>query len=416
VGCISKSFSNFLNLILRSRSAMKNHWSRSVLPALLLLVLPVMSMAQVGINISVNLAPPELPVYVQPAIPDDGYLWTPGYWAYGGDDQGYYWVPGTWVMAPQPGYLWTPGYWGNDGGSFVWNQGYWGEQIGFYGGVNYGFGYGGSGFQGGYWQGGHLFYNTAVMNVGSVRITNVYNKTVVDNVTTSRVSFNGGSGGIQARATSGELAAARAGHLPPTAAQEHQVQVARTNPALRASANHGNPPIAATAKPGVFTGAGVIAAKGASASERTEPKGESRQPKSAPVVHTTPTTERKPASVERNAEPVDHKAAPVAREARPTERKAEPVEHKAEPVDHKAAPVAREAPPTERKAEPVEHKAEPVDHKAAPVARAAPPAERKAEPSERKAEPAEHPVAPIARAAPPAEHKAEPGEHKPEQR
>src|ERR1035438_5436209 len=64
-------------------------------------------MAQVGINISVNLAPPELPVYEQPAIPAEGYLWTPGYWAWSGDYQGYYWVPGTWVLVPQPGFLWT---------------------------------------------------------------------------------------------------------------------------------------------------------------------------------------------------------------------------------------------------------------------------------------------------------------------
>jgi hypothetical protein len=358
---------------------MNNHWRRSVLPALLLLTLPAVSMAQAGINISITLAPPELPVYVQPAIPDDGYLWTPGYWAFGGDDQGYYWVPGTWVMAPQPGYLWTPGYWGNDGGAFVWNQGYWGEQIGFYGGVNYGFGYGGSGFQGGYWQGGHLFYNTAVMNVGAVRITNVYNKTVVDNVTVARVSFNGGSGGIQARATAGELAAARAQHLPPTAAQEQQVQVARSNPALRASANHGSPPIAATAKAGVFTGAGVIAAKGGvEAGGRAEQKPEPMAPRVAPVAHANP-------SVERKAEPMEHKVAPVARSAPAPERKAEPVEHKAEPVEHKA-PIARSAPAPERKAEPVEHKAEPVEHKA-PIARSAPAPERKAEPVEHKAEP-----------------------------
>jgi hypothetical protein len=69
---------------------MVKNWRVSVLPALLLLVLPVMSMAQVGINISVNLAPPELPVYEQPAIPAEGYLWTPGYWAWSGDYQGYY--------------------------------------------------------------------------------------------------------------------------------------------------------------------------------------------------------------------------------------------------------------------------------------------------------------------------------------
>lgn len=60
-------------------------WSRSMLAALLLLALPALSMAQVSVNVSVNAPPPELPVYDQPPIPDDGYLWTPGYWAWGDD-------------------------------------------------------------------------------------------------------------------------------------------------------------------------------------------------------------------------------------------------------------------------------------------------------------------------------------------
>ncbi len=258
---------------------MLKNWRVSVLPALLLLVLPVMSMAQVGINISVNLAPPELPVYEQPAIPAEGYLWTPGYWAWSGDYQGYYWVPGTWVLVPQPGFLWTPGYWGSNGGAFVWNEGYWGTQIGFYGGVNYGYGYGGRGYEGGYWQGNHLYYNRSVTNISNTNITNVYNKTVVNNITVNRVSYNGGSGGVQAQPTAVELGAAHAHHLPPTAVQQQHVQAARSNPALRASANHGNPPIAATAKPGVFSGAGVVAAKGGrKVSEPVEHK-------AAPVEH-----------------------------------------------------------------------------------------------------------------------------------
>ncbi|MGP8164324.1 MAG: YXWGXW repeat-containing protein [Steroidobacteraceae bacterium] len=262
---------------------------------MLLLVLPVMSMAQVGINMSVNMAPPELPVYEQPAIPDEGYLWTPGYWGWSGD--GYYWVPGTWVLAPQPGYLWTPGYWGSNGGVFLWNEGYWGAQVGFYGGVNYGFGYGGSGFQGGYWQDGHLFYNTSVVNVGTTNITNVYTKTV-NNITVNRASYNGGSGGVQAQPTATELAAAHAHHLPPTAAQQQHVQAARSNSALRASANHGNPPIAATPRPGAFSSKGVVAAK-----------------------HTGAVSE-----------PVEHKTA-----AAPVTHKAAPVEHKvaAAPAEHK---------------------------------------------------------------------------------
>ncbi len=97
----------------------------------------------VGISISANIAPPPLQVYVQPACPTDGYLWSPGYWAYTND--GYFWVPGVWVIPPQPGFLWTPAYWGFTGGVYGFHSGYWGPHVGFYGGVNYGYGYSGSG-------------------------------------------------------------------------------------------------------------------------------------------------------------------------------------------------------------------------------------------------------------------------------
>src|SRR5690348_4498834 len=122
------------------------------LAALLVLAMP--SFAQV--RISVSFGPPALPVYEQPLCPGEGYIWVPGYWAYG--DYGYFWVPGTWVLAPEPGFLWTPGYWGWGGGVFIFNEGYWGPQVGFYGGIDYGFGYSGIGYQGGYWNNGVFFY------------------------------------------------------------------------------------------------------------------------------------------------------------------------------------------------------------------------------------------------------------------
>jgi hypothetical protein len=104
--------------------------------------------------------PPPLPQYDQPEAPGPGYIWTPGYWAWG--PTGYYWVPGAWVEPPYQGALWTPGYWGDsDDGYYFWNAGYWGPVVGFYGGINYGFGYFGTGFYGGYWRGGIFFYNTA---------------------------------------------------------------------------------------------------------------------------------------------------------------------------------------------------------------------------------------------------------------
>jgi hypothetical protein len=214
----------------------------------MLMVLPTASSAQIGI--SVSFGPPALPVYEQPPCPDEGYIWTPGYWAYSPD--GYYWVPGTWVLAPQPGFLWTPGWWGWGGSAFIFHVGYWGPRIGFYGGINYGFGYFGNGYEGGRWDNGHFFYNRSVTNINVTNIHNVYNTTVINNTTVNRVSYNGGNGGINARPTSEQEAVEREKHIPPVAAQTQHQEAARANPELRASTNHGKPPIAATARPGEF--------------------------------------------------------------------------------------------------------------------------------------------------------------------
>jgi hypothetical protein len=211
------------------------------------------SAAQLSVGVSIRIGPPPLPVYAQPVCPGPGYIWTPGYWAYDPVD-GYYWVPGTWVMAPAPGLLWTPGYWGWSGGLFIWHAGYWGPHVGFYGGINYGFGYVGVGYVGGYWRGGSFFYNRAVNNVNVVHITNVYTRTVVNNVTVTRVSYNGGPGGLRARPTPAEMAAEHDRHIAATSVQQQHQNLARQNRAQFASVNHGRPNIVATARPGQFQG------------------------------------------------------------------------------------------------------------------------------------------------------------------
>jgi hypothetical protein len=223
-----------------------------------LLTIPAQSRAQVAVGVSVQFGPPELPIYEQPLCPGEGYIWTPGYWSWGDDD--YYWVPGTWVLAPEVGFFWTPGYWAWDGGGFIFYEGYWGPVVGFYGGINYGFGYFGHGFEGGRWDHDHFFYNRAVTNVNVTEIHNVY-ETRVNNTTVTRVSFNGGNGGINERPTPQEEAAAHQRHISPVAAQTEHVRAARANPELRASSNHGKPPVAATPKPGDFRGSGVVAAR-----------------------------------------------------------------------------------------------------------------------------------------------------------
>jgi len=239
------------------------NWNRSVARWLVLAVvtmsLSVASSGQIGIGISVRIGPPALPVYAQPICPGPGYMWTPGYWGWN-DDGGYYWVPGTWLIAPV-GMLWTPGYWGWGGGFYAWHAGYWGPHIGFYGGINYGFGYGGVGFVGGEWRGGAFFYNRSVTNVSVTNVTHVYNKTVV--VNENHTAFNGGEGGVAARPTAAEEAAAHEQHTPALAAQTQHEQMASQNRQNFASENHGRPAIAATSKAGDFSSRSAVPARAA---------------------------------------------------------------------------------------------------------------------------------------------------------
>ncbi len=219
---------------------------RTLFLASLVSVVPASSFA--GIFVSVTIAPPVLPVYVQPVCPGEGYLWTPGYWAYG--DAGYFWVPGTWVLAPRPGVLWTPGYWGWGNGVYLWHAGYWGPHVGFYGGVNYGYGYGGSGFYGGRWEGEHFAYNTAVLHVDRTVIHNTYiDNTVIHNTTViNRTSFNGPHG-IDARPNDREMTAMRESHVQPTSEQISHERFAGGNRENFASVNRGRPANAAVSRP-----------------------------------------------------------------------------------------------------------------------------------------------------------------------
>jgi WXXGXW repeat (2 copies) len=219
---------------------------RTLFLASLVSLIPASSFA--GVSLSITIAPPILPVYAQPICPGDGYLWTPGYWAYG--EAGYFWVPGTWVMAPQPGFLWTPGYWGWGGGFYAWHGGYWGSHVGFYGGVNYGYGYGGVGFYGGRWEGEHFAYNSAVMHVNTTVIHNTYiDNTVIHNTTViNRTSFNG-PGGVNARPNTQEQAVMHEQRIQPTSEQMSHEHFASSNRANFASVNGGRPVNAAVSRP-----------------------------------------------------------------------------------------------------------------------------------------------------------------------
>jgi len=258
---------------------------RSLLFSFFLLIFSHSAFAQIGVGISVSFGPPPLPVYEQPICPADGYIWTPGYWAYD-PDYGYYWVPGTWVEAPEVGYLWTPGYWGWGDNAFFFHEGYWGPEVGFYGGINYGFGYGGVGYDGGRWEGNHFAYNTYVNRVNTTIIHNTYN-TRVTYASDNHVSYNGGNGGVEARPTRQQESYANQHHVGPVAAQTQHVQAARGNPELRASANRGKPPIAATARPADFR-TGVVASRQAGGEYKAPPANAARGNEGRPGTETRP--------------------------------------------------------------------------------------------------------------------------------
>jgi len=147
--------------------------------------------------VSTNQAPPPLPDEEQPTNSEDGVLWTPGYWSWNG--QRYEWMRGAWLLPPKLGLLWTPAYWGFTGGYYVFHRGYWGTQVGYYGGINYGYGYPGTGFVGGRWVGNAFAYNRAVSHVNTGILHNTYaepvTETAGEHASGTRVSFSTGPGG-----------------------------------------------------------------------------------------------------------------------------------------------------------------------------------------------------------------------------
>jgi hypothetical protein len=230
-----------------------------ILPGPFIMAGPVPALAQVAADTAAPVAcgqgaPPALLTYAQPPMPEEGYMWTPGYWQWAAT--GYFWIPGTWVEPPSLGVLWTPPYWAFAGGIYGFHAGYWGSTVGFYGGVNYGFGYGGSGFDGGRWDGGHFAYNRSVTNFGSVHVTNAYRQNV--SVNTSHISFNGGVGGVRAEASAGERESEHESHASMTSQQTLHETAAAGHPGLVASHNNGRPAIAATSRPAQFEGRGVV--------------------------------------------------------------------------------------------------------------------------------------------------------------
>lgn len=193
------------------------------------------------LSIRVSFAPPPLMVYEQPMIPAPGYIWVPGFWAWDGDIDDYYWVPGQWVLPPFAGALWTPGYWAWNDGEYFFHRGYWGPVVGYYGGINYGYGYFGSDYVGGYWRRGVFNYNRGYNHIDN-RVVNVYNNTTIINrtiINNNRISYNGGPGGIDARPTIGQRQIERQHHWDAVPEQRATMQQSREDRSAHFNYNHG---------------------------------------------------------------------------------------------------------------------------------------------------------------------------------
>ena len=74
-------------------------------------------------EVVVTQAPPTLRVETQTVSPGANYVWTRGYWRWGGGT--YVWVPGSWVLRPRPAAVWVEGHWQQRGGRYVWVAGRW---------------------------------------------------------------------------------------------------------------------------------------------------------------------------------------------------------------------------------------------------------------------------------------------------
>jgi len=159
------------------------------------------------------------------------------------------------------GALWTPGYWGFYSSRYWFHPGHWGLHIGYYGGINYGFGYIGTGYEGGYWNSGHFTYNRVYTQVNERKVRNVYSYNAGNrgmnnqgsfnrgNNNNARPSFRGGQGGVQARPQASDAAAWREPTAPRMNTQVQHAQKFQSNPGQLANTNHGRPAQTAISKP-----------------------------------------------------------------------------------------------------------------------------------------------------------------------
>ena len=230
--------------------------------------------------------------------------------------------------------------------------------IGYYGGIDYGFGYTGRGYYGAYWNNGTVYYNRAVTNVNVSIVHNVYNYNV-RNSNVTRVSYNGGRGGIEARPTPQELAVVHETRIPPVAAQFQHAREASANRAQFAApggraqpaalvasrpiatpyqAPAARPPASSILPPAHSTPLRLAPQQNGTANERPVPQ-TARVPENRPVPQQAPQQSQRPAAVEQpQARPEPSRPAP---QARPEPSRPAP---QARPEPSRPAPQARPEP------------------------------------------------------------------------
>jgi hypothetical protein len=187
---------------------------------------------------------------------------------------------------------------------YVFHPGYWAAHVGYYGGINYGFGYAGVGFTGGRWEGNAFAYNSAVSNLNSSIIHNTYRDAPVGNSVVSKVSYNGGPGGLTTLPTAEERLVASEPHIPATPLQHRNAQQAAGSPTRLVRAEVGHPALATVGKP-------VAANTQRAATHTSAAKPVAPPPAAVRTVATDP-SEPAPHPNEAVVRPVAQKAGPAA--------------------------------------------------------------------------------------------------------
>lgn len=246
-------------------------------------------------------------------------------------------------MAPYVGALWTPPYWGYSRDHYYLHRGYWAPHVGFYGGVDYGHGYEGHGYEGGYWNRGSFYYNRSVNNVDRTAVHNVYDYRIRE-TRASRVSYNGGRGGIQERPSVAERAVLHENRIAQVPAQAQHMRQAQANRAQFASVNHGHPQTVAAARP-----------------LQTAYRAPAAHPAAVPGVRTLPRVTAREAAVPTPANRAGEHGRPAERNAPVTrpETRANEAHAPAPSANHPAAEARPASRPEPRTQPPSEHRAEP---------------------------------------------------------